>query len=70
MIIPVSLRLWKSNGRVGSDHSMAEGMWGLEITLRCEAKASHRMKINNIRATNERSDPNDDTTFHFIKASG
>jgi len=45
-------------------------MWGLEITLRCDAKASHRIKMNNINATNDSKDPNDETTFHFIKASG
>lgn len=40
------------------------------ITVRCEAKASHKMKINNISAVNDNSDPIDEITFHFIKASG
>jgi len=70
VMIPVSLKLWKSRGRIGSDHSRADDMWGLEITLRCEAKASHKIKINSINATKDRRDPNDDTTFHFMKASG
>lgn len=43
---------------------------GLEIILRWEAKASHKIKINSIKATKDSSDPNEDTTFHFIKASG
>ena len=45
-------------------------MWNLEITLRCEAKASHKMKIKNIRAVKDSRDPIEDTTFHIIKASG
>jgi len=69
VIIPVSLRLWKSKGKL-SLHSIADGIWGLEITVRCEAKASHKMKINNISAVNDNSDPIDEITFHFIKASG
>ena len=70
VIIPVSLRLWKSNGSVVSVHSSAVGMWGLDTTLRCEANASHKIKINSIRATNDSRDPRDDTTFHLVKASG
>jgi len=42
----------------------------LVITARCEAKASHTMKINIISAVNDNSDPNDEITFHFMKASG
>jgi hypothetical protein len=45
-------------------------MWDLVTTDRCEANASHIMKINIIRAINERMDPIDDTTFHFVNASG
>lgn len=44
--------------------------WGLATTLRCVAKASHKIKINSISATNDRRDPRDETTFHFVKASG
>jgi len=68
-INPVSLRLWKSRGRM-SLHSIAVGMCGLATTLRCEAKASHKMKINSINAVNDSNDPIDEITFHFIKASG
>lgn len=53
-----------------SCHSIDEGMWYLEITLRWDANASQRIKMKNIRAVNERSDPIDDTTFHIINASG
>jgi len=45
-------------------------MWGLAITVRCLAKASHKMKIKSISAVNDRRDPIDEITFHFIKASG
>lgn len=62
--------MWKSRGRVVSDHSSAVGMCGLEIILRCAANASHKMKMNNISATNESRDPNEDTTFHLVNASG
>lgn len=51
-------------------HSMAVGMCDLEMTLRCLANLSHRIKINSISATNDNSDPIEDTTFHFINASG
>jgi len=53
-----------------SFHSIDVGIFTLEITPRWAEKASHRIKMNNISATNERSDPNEDTTFHFINASG
>lgn len=49
---------------------MADGMCWLDTTLRCEAKASHKIKMKSIRAVNDRRDPIDDTTFHFMKASG
>jgi hypothetical protein len=49
---------------------MDEGMWSLEITLRCVANASHRMKMKNRRAVNDRRDPIEDTTFHIMNASG
>jgi hypothetical protein len=45
-------------------------MCGLAITVRCLANASHKIKINSIKAVNDRRDPIDDTTFHFINASG
>jgi hypothetical protein len=69
MIIPDSSRLWNPRGR-SLCHSIDDGIWNLEITLRWEAKASHRMKIKNISAVNDRRDPIDDTTFHIINASG
>jgi hypothetical protein len=49
---------------------MAEGIWGLAITARWEANASHKMKIKSNKAVNDRSDPIDEITFHFMKASG
>jgi hypothetical protein len=49
---------------------MDVGIWDLEITDRCEAKASHRIKINIIKAINESSEPIEDTTFHLVNASG
>jgi len=45
-------------------------MCELVITVRCEAKASHKMKINSMSAMNDNSDPIEETTFHFMKASG
>jgi hypothetical protein len=42
----------------------------LEITVRCDANASQMIKINISNAKNDRSDPIDEITFHFIKASG
>jgi len=51
-------------------HSIDVGICCLEITIRCAANASQIMKINIIRATNDRRDPIDEITFHFIKASG
>jgi len=69
-MIPVSLRLWKSRGSVVSIHSIDVARWGLATILRCAANASHRINTNNIRATNERREPNDETTFHFVNASG
>jgi len=69
VITPVSLRLWKSSGRV-SAHSIDVGMWSLHRIVRWAAKASHRIKININTAVNDNSEPNDDTIFHFINASG
>ena len=69
MIIPVSSRLWNPSGRV-SCHSIDDGMWSDEMTLRWEEKASHKIKIKNISAVKDRSDPIDETTFHIINASG
>jgi len=66
---PVSLRLWKSSGRT-SLHSIDVGIWGLEITGRCAANASQMIKMKNIRAVNDSNDPIEDTTFHFMNASG
>lgn len=53
-----------------SIHSIAVGRWGLVTTLRCEAKASQIRKMNNIKATNDSSEPKEETTFHFVNASG
>lgn len=53
-----------------SCHSIDVGIWILLRTGRWDANASHTMKINIIRAVNDRSDPMDDTTFHFMNASG
>jgi len=61
--------LWKSRGKI-SAHSIDDGRCGLAITVRCEAKASHKMKINSNRAVNDNKDPIDEIAFHFIKASG
>lgn len=69
VITPVSLRLWKSNGRM-SLHSIAVGMWGLAITLRWAARASHMMTINISSDTKAIIDPTDDRTFHIVMASG
>lgn len=69
VIAPDSLKLWKSRGST-SLHSIDVGMCGLEITVRWVAKASHRIKINIRSAVIEISDPREDTTFHFMKASG
>lgn len=46
------------------------GICWLEIVVRWVTKVSHIMKINIIRAVNERRDPIDEITFHFINASG
>lgn len=40
------------------------------MILRCDANASHKIKINNISAVKDRRDPIDETMFHFINASG
>jgi len=61
--------LWKSGG-VKSCHSSEVERCDETIIGRCATKASHRMKINKSRAMNEIIDPIDDTTFHFVKASG
>ena len=65
----VSGRLWKPRGRI-SCHSREEGWWEEEITLRCATSLSQRIKMNRRRATNEIIDPRDETTFHFVNASG
>jgi hypothetical protein len=49
---------------------MEVDIFDLNTTLRWEEKASHKMKINSIKATNDSKDPNEDTTFHIMKASG
>jgi len=64
-----SLRLWKSSGST-SLHSIEVGICILDITDRCDANASQIIKINIRRAINDRSDPIEDTTFHFVNASG
>ena len=69
MITPVSSALWKSSGRVYC-HSREDDIWGLAITPRWAEKASHRRKINRIKARNETIDPTEDTTFHLVIASG
>jgi hypothetical protein len=68
-MIPVSLRLWKSRGKI-SLHSIDVGKCGLEIIVRCAENASQIIKMNINRATNDSSEPIDEITFHFIKASG
>jgi hypothetical protein len=45
-------------------------MCGLAIIERCDDNASQIMTINIIRAANDMVAPNDDTTFHFVNASG
>jgi hypothetical protein len=45
-------------------------MCDLATTLRCDANASQIIKINRRSAVNDSIAPNDDTTFHFIRASG
>lgn len=62
--------MWKSSGRVVSIHSIDVARCGLAITLRCAENASHKIKINSISATKDRSEPKDETTFHFVRASG
>jgi len=69
IITPVSSRLWNPSGRELC-HSIDDGMWYLDTTLRCVAKASHKIKMKNISAVNDSRDPIDETTFHIIKASG
>jgi hypothetical protein len=69
VIIIVSGELWKSNGR-RSCHSKEEAWWLADTVLRCLVKASHRIKMNNIKATKDIIDPIDEMTFHFIMASG
>jgi len=66
---PVSLKLWKSRGRT-SFHSIAVAILEVDTTPRCAANLSHKIKMNIISAMNESKDPKDDTTFHFINASG
>lgn len=69
MIIPVSDMLWKSSGST-SLHSIAEGMWGLAITLRWAARASQIMKMNAKSAINDTIAPIEDREFHCVIASG
>lgn len=69
IIKPVSLRLWKSSGKM-SLHSIDDGICCLEIIVRWLAKASQVIKINISNAVNERSEPIDEITFHFMNASG
>jgi hypothetical protein len=69
VITPVSLRLWKSKGRI-SFHSIALVICGLVITLRWAAKASHKIAINRRVATNEIIAPIEDRAFHGVIASG
>jgi hypothetical protein len=61
--------LWKSSGRT-SLHSIAEGICGLAITLRCAANASQIIKMNASNAMNEIIAPIEEITFHFVIASG
>lgn len=51
-------------------HSMAVGMCGLAITLRCAARASHKITMNIRRETKAVIDPTEDRTFHIVIASG
>jgi hypothetical protein len=69
VITPVSLRLWKSRGRI-SFHSIDDGICGLAITARCAASASHTTAMNRSKDTNEIIDPIVDRTFHVVIASG
>ena len=69
VIIPVSLRLWKSRGKM-SLHSMAVGICGLAMIVRCVANASHIIKINIISLENDSSEPIEEIVFHFINVSG
>jgi len=52
------------------DHSRFLGIWDRLVTVRWEAKASHKRKIKSNRATNLIIDPNEDTIFHLVYASG
>jgi hypothetical protein len=45
-------------------------MLDVDTTPRWAENLSHKIKINIIKAIKDKRDPNDDTTFHFIKASG
>jgi len=45
-------------------------MWGLATILRWAARASQIIKIKSNSATKDIIAPTDDTTFHFINASG
>jgi hypothetical protein len=65
VITPVSGWLWKSRGSM-SCHSSEVGICEEEITPRCTAKASHRRKMKNSRATNETIEPILETTFHLV----
>ena len=45
-------------------------MWIGANTDRCDAKASHSIKINKTKAVKEIIDPIDEITFHVINLSG
>ena len=51
-------------------HSREEGSAKLEMSGRCEARASHRMNIKNSVAKNDIVAPIDDIRFHLENASG
>lgn len=69
VIMPVSSELCTSRGGL-TDHSIDVDIWSLHIIIRWAAKASHKIKMNIRRAVKERSEPKDETAFHFINASG
>lgn len=61
--------LWWSGGSLFF-HSKDGDRCDVEITPRWQIKASHSMKMNRRRATKDIVDPNVDTTFHDVNASG
>lgn len=50
-------------------HSNLEDMWRDHISGRWAIKASHRIKINPIKATKEIAEPMDDKAFHCMYMS-